>query len=111
MKTNHVKLLAKSISICSFYKCTYDLDENPKTNQLEYIEFYCKTNRAYFGIYFHKTYVEFWINDTNDDDSKDSVRYIFRCSEIDCIMHIREAIDFGYKRIIKEYKDQITDKL
>ena len=109
MKTDRFEFIAKVISFCSKNGCTLDYDEKPSTKVLDFIQINKKlgNNDEWFGLYLNKKYVEFWINDNNENESK---RYIYKCDENECMRYIQQAVQYGFDHIFindKNYTDII----
>ena len=104
MKTDRFEFISKLIEFCSENGCTLEYDEKPNTHTLEFIQINKQigNNNEWFGIYLHKKYVEFWINDHNKEES---TRYIYKCDEIKCMRYIQETVAYGYEYIITNYKN------
>jgi hypothetical protein len=113
MKTNRFEFVAKIIELCAKNGCGINYDQDFKTQELCFLE--ARKNKGehveWFGIYLSKKKIEFWINDNNDKYGEQSDRYIFECSEAECLSYIQYAIYKGYEYIIRNYSNNITDTL
>ena len=69
MKTNKAEFIARVAYIVGKYNFGYSLDENPKTNQLNFLS--VDNEEHYCGFYINMKKVEFWINDEKE------TRYIY----------------------------------
>lgn len=96
MKTNKAEFLARVAYLIGKYNFGYSLDENPKTNQLNFLS--VDNEEHYCGFYINMKKVEFWINDEKE------TRYIYsEENEEELLRMLRYALAFNIQDFINLY--------
>ena len=93
MKTNKAEFIARVAYIVGKYNFGYSLDENPKTNQLNFLS--VDNEEHYCGFYINMKKVEFWINDEKE------TRYIYpEENEEECLRMLKYALTLDFEAFL-----------